>query len=238
MANPNINIPQSPIVNLRTGYLTQEWLLWLMNPQVLTISIGTPITVEEGGTGITSGTSGGVLAFTATDEIESSGELGADEIVLGGGAGATPYSLGSLGTTTTVLHGNASGAPTFGPVVTGDVQDEAITYAKIQDVTDDRLLGRSAGTAGPPMEITVGAGLSLNAGVLEGAGGDVTGPASSGDGNVVLFDGLTGKIIKDGGTPVSFIQNTGYWSPLTNGDVTTPELIFALGDTISVFTPT
>lgn len=34
------------------------------------------------------------------------------------------------------------------------------------------------------------------------------------------------------------VESAGYWSPLTNGDVTTPELVFALGDTIAVWTPT
>lgn len=34
------------------------------------------------------------------------------------------------------------------------------------------------------------------------------------------------------------VEAAGYWSPLTNGDATTPELIFADGDTISVWTPT
>src|SRR5262245_35762367 len=82
--------------------------------------------VGNGGTGITSGTSGGVLAFTAAGTIASSGALTANRIVLGGGAGVAPTVLGSLGTTTTVLHGNAAGAPTFGLVdlstdVTGSI---------------------------------------------------------------------------------------------------------------------
>lgn len=34
-------------------------------------------------------------------------------------------------------------------------------------------------------------------------GGDVSGPASSVDGNIAVFDGTTGKIIKDGGAPIS-----------------------------------
>ena len=74
------------------------------------------VPVANGGTGITSGTSGGVLAFTATGTIASSAALTSNAIVLGGGAGASPTVLGSLGTTATVLHGNASGAPTFGAV--------------------------------------------------------------------------------------------------------------------------
>lgn len=80
------------------------------------------LTVAKGGTGLTSGTSGGVLAFTASGTLASSGALTANQLVLGGGAGAAPVNLGSLGTTTTVLHGNASGAPTFGTVsLTTDV---------------------------------------------------------------------------------------------------------------------
>jgi hypothetical protein len=46
------------------------------------------------------------------------------------------------------------------------VPDDSITYAKIQNVTDARLLGRSAGSGGDAQEITVGAGLSLSGGAL------------------------------------------------------------------------
>lgn len=72
--------------------------------------------VLHGGTGLSSGTSGGILAFTASGILSSSGILTANQLVLGGGAGAVPTSLGSLGTTTTVLHGNAAGAPSFSAV--------------------------------------------------------------------------------------------------------------------------
>lgn len=56
-------------------------------------------------------------------------------------------------------------------ISTAKVQNDAITYAKIQNVTDVRLLGRSAGSAGDAQEITVGAGLSLAAGALSASGG-------------------------------------------------------------------
>lgn len=69
-----------------------------------------------------SGTSGGIPYFSASTSMASSAALTANAIILGGGAGTTPASLGSLGTTTTLLHGNAAGAPTFGAVVlTADV---------------------------------------------------------------------------------------------------------------------
>jgi hypothetical protein len=46
------------------------------------------------------------------------------------------------------------------------ITDGVVTYAKLQDETNGTLLGRSAGANGPPMEITIGSGLSLSAGVL------------------------------------------------------------------------
>lgn len=117
----NIQFPQGPFVGA-DGMVTLEWYLWLQNPQFITVNIGTVLAVDSGGTGLSSGTSGGILGFTATDTIASSGLLNANRIVLGGGAGATPSTPLALGTTTTVLHGNAAGAPTWGAVsLTADV---------------------------------------------------------------------------------------------------------------------
>ena len=80
--------------------------------------------------------------------------------------------------------------------------------------------------------------------------GDVIGPASSFDNQIVLFDGTSGHLIK-GATGTGFvfatngvysvvadISTVGYWSELTNGDPVTPELVFAGGDTIDVWVPT
>jgi hypothetical protein len=87
-----------------------------------TLSSEAQLAVARGGTNLASGTSGGVLGYTASGTLASSAALGASELVIGGGAGSTPTSLGSKGTTTTLLHGNAAGAPTFGAVsLTADV---------------------------------------------------------------------------------------------------------------------
>ena len=51
--------------------------------------------VGFGGTGLTVGTSGGILAFTASGTLASSGLLTNNAIVLGGGSGAVPKSVGS-----------------------------------------------------------------------------------------------------------------------------------------------
>lgn len=68
------------------------------------------------------GTSGGIPYFSNASTWASSAALAANALVVGGGAGATPATLASTGTTTTVLHGNAAGLPTFGAVsLTADV---------------------------------------------------------------------------------------------------------------------
>lgn len=61
----------------------------------------------------------------------------------------------------------------FNPVVLADSQvatakiaDKAVTYAKIQDVTTNRLLGNVSGGAAAPQEITIGAGLLVNSTTL------------------------------------------------------------------------
>jgi hypothetical protein len=65
---------------------------------------------------VVSGTSGGVPYFSSSSAIGSSGILTLDQIMLGGGPGNPPIPLGTLGTTTTVLHGNASGLPSFAQI--------------------------------------------------------------------------------------------------------------------------
>lgn len=94
----------------------------LLNAASVTVGWSGTLAVGRGGTGIGSGTSGGIPYFSSTSTIASSALLTANALVTGGGAGAAPSTLASLGTTTTVLHGNAAGAPTFGGVgLTTDV---------------------------------------------------------------------------------------------------------------------
>lgn len=111
----DIRFPLTPIID-NNGDLSLEWQQWLQNPQILTLEITEALAVSSGGTGLTEGISGGVLAFTDTDTIASSGLLGQYKLVLGGGAGSVPSTPVGLGTTTTVLHGNAAGAPSWGAV--------------------------------------------------------------------------------------------------------------------------
>lgn len=54
------------------------------------------LAVVNGGTGLSAGTSGGVLSYTATGTLASSALLAANSIVIGGGAGAAPLTSANL----------------------------------------------------------------------------------------------------------------------------------------------
>ena len=84
---------------------------WTWSPVSLTVDVSGTLSVASGGTGLTSGTSGGVLAFTGTTTLASSAALTANGVVLGGGAGAVPTST-AAGSSAQILVGQA-GAPTW-----------------------------------------------------------------------------------------------------------------------------
>lgn len=48
----NIRIPFNEFVNPLTGRPTQEWLLWLMNPNVVSMNLANALGVTSGGTGL------------------------------------------------------------------------------------------------------------------------------------------------------------------------------------------
>jgi hypothetical protein len=83
MATPipssNINIPYSPFIDLATGRPNQEWMMWLMNPNV--ISFQTNNSIINGGTidnatinsstiGLTTPAAGKFTDFTALNGVK------------------------------------------------------------------------------------------------------------------------------------------------------------------------
>jgi hypothetical protein len=139
--------------------------------------------VSRGGTGIASGTSGGVLYFSGSSTIASSGALSANQLVLGGGAGSAPTSL-SAGTTTTVLHGNASGAPTFGAVALGtDTSGNYVANTNTSVLTG--LTGGSAGSAGASLTLGLDYSATLAANPALASGNAVFGTTG------LIFEGAT-----------------------------------------------
>lgn len=68
------------------------------------------LSVAAGGTGLTSGTSGGIPYFSAAGTMASSGALTANAIVLGGGAGASPTVSGCTITTGNSINCSSNSA--------------------------------------------------------------------------------------------------------------------------------
>ena len=99
-------VPTGMLVYSTGGAVSDGFYYW--NGSLWTRFVTGTVQVSEGGTGLTSGTSGGIPAFTGTTTMSSSGVLNQDELVVGGGAGATPSSLG-IGTANQVLAVNAAG---------------------------------------------------------------------------------------------------------------------------------
>jgi uncharacterized protein DUF5907 len=137
---------------------------------------GSPVTSSGTLAFTVTGTSGGIPYFSGVNTWASSALLTANAIILGGGAGNPPATLGSLGTTTTLLHGNAAGAPTFGAVVTADITDANVTLAKIQNATTNSVLlgAGSAGAGVAYVEISLGTNLSMSGTTLIATGGGGT----------------------------------------------------------------
>jgi hypothetical protein len=82
--------------------------------------------VAYGGTGLTAGTSGGVLAYTATGVLASSAALAANALVIGGGAGAAP-STTTTGTGVLTFLGTPSSA-NLAAAVTDETGSGALVF--------------------------------------------------------------------------------------------------------------
>jgi len=104
----------------------------LANPTILLASgVSGTLPVANGGTNLASGTSGGVLAYTASGVLASSAALTQYGIVYGGGAGAVPVAT-AAGTTGQVLTATTGGAPTWAtPAATGATKGQAIAFSLI-----------------------------------------------------------------------------------------------------------
>lgn len=87
-----------------------------------------------------------------------------DQTIVGNGAAssASPVALTTTDLLLTATTVNIKAAA----VTTAKIADSNVTYAKIQNVADARLLGRSQGAAGVVQELTVGSGLTLSGGAL------------------------------------------------------------------------
>lgn len=138
---------------------------------VTSIATSSPIT---GGPITTTGTIGCATCTT------NAAALTANALVIGGGAQAAS-ALGSLGTTTTVLHGNAAGAPTFGAVnlaadVSGQLPISAVGSSGLSGTSPITI--SAAGAIACPTCNTSASAITSN--VLPKGSGGAQGLANSG----------------------------------------------------------
>lgn len=165
---------------------------------VTSIATTSPIT---GGPITTTGTIGCATCTT------NAAALTANALVIGGGGQATS-ALGSLGTTTTVLHGNAGGAPTFGAVnlaadVSGQLPISAVGSSGLSSSSPITI--SAAGAIACATCATSAASLTSNALVLgAGSQGTQTLPGFTTNGVAVLTLGAVGT----GSGGITFVGTT------------------------------
>lgn len=83
----------TPVIDISASYVGQSSITTLGTIGTGTWQ-GTAIGVAYGGTGLASGTSGGLLYFSGATTLASSGALTANAVLKGGGAGAAPSASG------------------------------------------------------------------------------------------------------------------------------------------------
>ena len=174
----------------------------------LATQVSGTLPVANGGTGITSGTSGGVLAFTATGTIASSSALAANALVVGGGAGVAPSTITTgtgvvtaLGVNTGssgafVVNGGALGTPTSGTLssCTADGTNP-VGFKNIPQSGSDKTTSYTLATTDVGKFIGVGTSGSIVVPNSTFATGDVVSIFNNTSGNITITTNPTSSYI-------------------------------------------
>lgn len=162
------------------------------------VQLSNDLAVADGGTGLSSGTSGGVLAYTAAGTLASSAALTANAVVIGGGAGAVPTTITADTTTTHSLFAT-SGSPAFRNINmtdlngtlgvsnggTGSTSGTALRMAYYPTATSIASVGGLISTDGTRLAIGPGTSTAIS---LDVAGAIRSVPLALTDGSSIAID--------------------------------------------------
>lgn len=252
MSVSTIPKPSEPISDPKTGMVTRSWWRFLQ-----TIGPGGSsgvLPVSEGGTGLASGTSGGVLAFTGATTLASSALLTKNGPVIGGGVGATPTSM-AAGVDGQIIVGQSTLAPLW-KTISGDATLDK-TGAIVVESTNGTAFGPAAtalagqipgtatndnagaGEVGEYISSTVASGAAVVLGTgttsnvtsiaLTKGDWDVTGVVDFNFGATTSYTNLAGGVSATSATPGA--QDSGF-------DFETPAVVPTAGKDQAWVTPT
>lgn len=96
-------------------------------------------------------------------KLRNSGALS----VIGRAANSTgdPADISAVAASGAVLRESGS-VLAFGTIATAGIADDAVTFAKMQNISTDRLLGRESASSGDVEEISLGSGLTMSSTTL------------------------------------------------------------------------
>jgi hypothetical protein len=96
-----------------------------------------------------------------------------------------------------VTDGDKGDITVSGGGATWTIDNDAVTYAKMQNVSAaSRLLGRGDSGSGDPQEITLGTGLAMSGTTINATGSGIGGSTGSLDRAIIVADGTGGSTIE------------------------------------------
>ena len=197
----SVLFPQSQFLDPQ-GRIAREWVIWLLNPQVVSINLQNAIGVSSGGTGLTT-------------------TPGAGQFLIGNGTGYTVGTLGAgTGITVTYGAGALSAALTNTSVAAGSYGTSARSVSvtvnaqgQITSASDALIAISNSQVSGLGTMSTQGAGaVAITGGTISGA--TLSSPSISG--GTVASTAITGGTLDStpiGGTTAA----TGKFTTLTSG---------------------